>query len=65
MPVPKKRTPKSRQGKRRSHMRKRVPALSTCPQCHGPRLPHHVCPTCGHYNGRQAIPISEPELPSE
>ncbi len=65
MPVPKKKTPKSRQGKRRSHLRKRVPALSECPQCHSPRLPHHVCPTCGYYKGREAISVGEPELPSE
>lgn len=65
MPVPKKKTPKSKQRRRRSHIQKPVAALTTCPQCHSPRLPHHVCPTCGHYHDRQAIPISEPELPSE
>ena len=28
-----------------------------CPQCHNPKLPHHVCPTCGTYNGREVIKI--------
>ena len=63
MPVPKKKTPKSAQGKRRSHLHKPAPALTKCPQCHGPRLPHHACPSCGHYRGREAVVIGRPELP--
>ncbi len=26
---------------------------TTCPNCHEPRLPHRVCPSCGYYNGRK------------
>ena len=63
MPVPKKKTPRSRLGKRRSHQRMHAPKLNTCPQCHSPRLPHHVCPNCGTYKGREAIEIGTPELP--
>lgn len=62
--VPKKKSPKSRQGKRRSHLQKKTTALSECPQCHSARLPHHACPVCGHYKGRQAITIGVPELPT-
>ena len=62
-PVPKKKTPTSRRGKRRSHLHVRAVSLSECPHCHNPRLPHHVCPTCGYYKGREAIKIGEPELP--
>ncbi len=62
-PVPKKKSPKSRQGKRRSHLRMHAPKLSECPQCHNARLPHHACPTCGYYKGREAITIATPELP--
>lgn len=29
-----------------------APALSTCPQCHAFRLPHHACPECGAYDGK-------------
>ncbi len=63
MPLPKKRTPRSKKGKRRSQLHMRVPKLSECPQCHNARLPHTACPTCGYYKGREVITISTPELP--
>jgi len=31
--------------------------LVPCPQCHELRRPHHVCPSCGMYRGRQVIVI--------
>ena len=24
-------------------------------QCGAPKLPHHVCPNCGHYKDREVI----------
>jgi len=62
--VPKKKTPKSRQGKHRSHQHTRRPALTKCPHCHAPRPSHQVCPSCGYYKGREAITIGKPELPT-
>jgi large subunit ribosomal protein L32 len=62
-PVPKKKSPKSRQGKRRSHVHMRSVRLTGCPHCHSPRLSHQVCPTCGYYKGREAVTIARPELP--
>ncbi|MBI2854198.1 MAG: 50S ribosomal protein L32 [Chloroflexi bacterium] len=56
-PLPKKKYPKSRQGKRRSHLNAERPPTSYCPQCHSPKLNHHVCPTCGTYDGREVIKI--------
>jgi len=56
--LPKRKYAKARQGKRRSHQGMDSPALDLCPQCHTPRLSHHVCPTCGTYAGREVI---EPE----
>jgi large subunit ribosomal protein L32 len=56
-PLPKRRTAKARQGRRRSHLRLRAAALSNCPQCHQPRLSHRACPHCGYYGGREVIPI--------
>lgn len=32
-----------------------VNGAMTCPQCHEPKLPHHVCPSCGYYNGREVV----------
>ena len=61
--VPKKKTPKSAQGKRRSHVKMPAVALSTCPHCHSPRLPHRACPSCGYYKGREAVAIAKPDLP--
>ncbi len=61
MPPPKQKYPKARQGKRRSHLHLELPALNYCPQCHSPKLPHHVCPTCGTYAGRDVIKIKQPK----
>ena len=57
MALPKKKTAKARQRKRRSHMALRLPAMDYCPQCHSPKLAHHVCLTCGTYAGRQVLEV--------
>ncbi|NVM57469.1 MAG: 50S ribosomal protein L32 [Desulfobacterales bacterium] len=59
MALPKRKVSKSRRGKRRSHHRARLPNMSVCPQCNEPKLPHHVCPNCGHYKGRAVIETEE------
>lgn len=56
-PLPKKKYPKARQGKRRSHLAKNPSTLVECSRCHSPKLSHQVCPTCGTYNGREVIEI--------
>jgi len=61
MALPKKKTTKSRQGKRRSHLGVSPPSVIECPQCHSPMLPHHVCQTCGSYAGREVIEIKGPK----
>jgi large subunit ribosomal protein L32 len=53
--LPKQRISKSRQGKRRGHDGLKAPALSECPRCGEQKQPHHVCPTCGTYNGISVI----------
>jgi large subunit ribosomal protein L32 len=58
-PVPKRKAPRTRQGNRRSHHHANPVGLTQCPQCRNPRLPHHVCPTCGYYKGRTAIAVDE------
>ncbi|MGB6873532.1 MAG: 50S ribosomal protein L32 [Dehalococcoidia bacterium] len=57
MALPKKKTAKARQGKRRSHLKLTLPATDVCPHCHSPKLSHHVCPSCGWYNAREAIEV--------
>ena len=55
MAVPKRRTSSARRDKRRATHGISKPRLNECPQCHSPRLPHRVCPTCGSYAGREVI----------
>ena len=59
--LPKRKYAKARQGKRRNHLGLSPPSLSYCPQCHSPKPPHHVCPTCGSYAGREVIEIKSTE----
>ncbi len=60
--LPKRKYAKARQGRRRNNLRLlSLPQLEACPQCHGPKLPHHVCPTCGTYAGRKVIEIKSPK----
>ncbi len=57
--LPKRRLSKSRQGNRLAHTAVNPPSFQECPQCHNPKMPHRVCPTCGSYNGREVIKIKE------
>lgn len=58
MAVPKKKVSQSRRDSRRAHnFRLEAPNLSVCPNCKSATLPHHVCPTCGQYQGRQVIVV--------
>lgn len=55
MPVPKKRTSKSKKNLRRSHHRVVAPGMSICPNCDTVKHPHSVCEACGHYKGKQVV----------
>ena len=55
MAVPKQKQSHARTNKRRSQHKIAPPPLQSCPQCHSPVLPHRVCPTCGHYRGREVV----------
>jgi large subunit ribosomal protein L32 len=56
-PLPKQKVTKARGRKRRSHQALTKPALVECPKCGEKKLPHHACPSCGTYNGRQVKEI--------
>jgi large subunit ribosomal protein L32 len=58
-PLPKKKTSKSRQRRRRMHLSAPSVSLTTCQQCRSPRLSHHACPTCGTYRGRAVIAVGD------
>ena len=55
--LPKQRVSRARQGNRRRHHFIAAPNLVPCSNCRSPKLPHHVCPSCGQYRGRQVIEI--------
>ena len=55
MAVPKKKVSKSRRDMRRSHHSLEPVTHIECPNCGERTLPHHVCPSCGHYRGREVV----------
>ncbi|MBI3929384.1 MAG: 50S ribosomal protein L32 [Armatimonadetes bacterium] len=55
MAVPKWKMSRSRTRRRRSHDGLTSPAITRCPQCKEPMRRHHLCLSCGSYNGRQVI----------
>jgi large subunit ribosomal protein L32 len=57
--LPKKKVSRARRGNRRTHLRLTPPTLMNCPQCQARKMTHHVCPTCGTYNGNQVLTIKE------
>ena len=59
MPNPKRRHSKRRTSTRRAHDHLVKPGLSECPNCHSPKLPHRVCPSCGYYKGRAVVEVAE------
>jgi large subunit ribosomal protein L32 len=58
MPMPKRKTSKSRKNKRRTHWNLNEKNLEECSRCHEMKLPHRACPECGYYNGKEVISFS-------
>lgn len=58
MPLPKRKTSHARTTQRRANNWKMdVPNVTDCPRCHAPRLPHHVCSSCGFYGNTMVIDV--------
>jgi large subunit ribosomal protein L32 len=55
MAVPKRKTTPSKRNMRRSHHALKPVNFQECPNCGELRLPHNLCPSCGHYNGREIV----------
>ncbi len=48
---------RSHTGNRRSHHALKAANLAKCSHCGEPHRPHHMCLSCGYYNGRQVIDL--------
>lgn len=59
MAVPKKKKSPSKRDMRRAHWKLEAPTLTECPHCHALILPHHVCPECGYYKGKEVIKVEK------
>ncbi len=59
MAVPFRRTSKTAKRLRRSHFHLAVTGLNTCPHCGTMIRSHHVCPSCGYYDGKAVVSIPE------
>ncbi len=53
MAVPKRKVSPSRRNMRRSHHALSRPGYAECSNCGETKRPHHVCPKCHHYDGRE------------
>jgi large subunit ribosomal protein L32 len=59
MAVPKKKISKSRRDMRRAHHALVKATYVECPNCGELMRPHHVCPACGQYRGREVAEAKE------
>ncbi|AEB29487.1 50S ribosomal protein L32 [Carnobacterium sp. 17-4] len=55
MAVPARRTSKAKKNRRRTHYKLEVPGMNACPNCGELKKSHHVCASCGHYDGKEVI----------
>ena len=58
-PLPKRKHSKGRRDRRRAHDALTPPALVACTNCGEKHQPHHVCPSCGHYHGREVYEVKK------
>jgi len=58
MAVPKSKISKSRRNMRRAHDGLSSIALIECSNCGEMKRPHHVCASCGYYDGREVTEVA-------
>jgi large subunit ribosomal protein L32 len=61
VPQPKRKLSKGRRDRRRSADALQAINLVQCSNCGEMRLPHTVCPSCGHYQGREVVNMEKEE----
>ena len=55
MAVPKRKTSKKVKNQRRTHKKLLVPGMVECSNCGELTKQHHVCGSCGHYDGKEVV----------
>ena len=55
MAVPKNKVSKSKRNMRRAHDSLSPSSYVECPNCGELKRPHHVCGSCGYYDGREVM----------
>ena len=55
MAVPKSKITRSKRGMRRAHTALSGANPNECSNCGELKRPHHVCPSCGHYDDREVV----------
>lgn len=61
MPVPKRKTSKSRRDMRQANKGITPQIVSACSNCTEPILPHRVCAHCGYYKGKKVLATTKAE----
>ena len=59
MAVPQNRVTRSKRDMRRAHDALVAGTPTDCSNCGELKRPHHVCPSCGHYDSRQVVAIAK------
>ena len=59
--LPARRISKTRKRIRRTHLKKEVPGMTTCPKCGATLKPHRACTECGTYKGKEVIKVEKTE----
>lgn len=55
MPVPKRKRSRARRDSRFANKGIKVKAITGCPQCKDPIVPHSACKNCGFYKGAKVL----------
>ena len=55
MAVQQNRKSRARRDMRRSHDALAAASYSECPNCGELKRPHHICGSCGYYDGREVV----------
>ncbi len=61
MAVPFRRTSKTKKRMRRTHLKKEVNAMTSCPKCGEVIRPHRACTKCGYYKDQEVIKTQKDE----